>query len=355
MPPSKAESRVAVVSRRLEAIPLVIGGLPSAESIFAIHFAVEIARRVYGQAKAVPLNTGEDGEVLAEEVVGEMTVPFFDTPDNEARSVLTGLKAPIVLIMGDFAETARFCMVARSLDLLQACRFVSQSFSCLEALQGQERVQIVAIDRTTPLPQWIDEVAGWLGLQPSSWETARRQMLSDYAAWTTVAEAMYGLVQPADPSNPAWDVLPPAEHPMLTALGASYRTGSIDRVFWPWECLLDPNKEAVAVEGTIDLTGPARILTIGPFMHLPPGQWLARYQFEIDYQPFDNLLEFDVLNGAEILVSGRAPIDGGGKFAFDCAFEIVDSRLPVENRAILVEGSLGGHFTPIGVWLRRDR
>lgn len=301
------------------------------------------------------MNVGNDCNWLAEETVDELTVPFFDTPDNEAREILVGLKAPIVIVQGDFAETVRFCMVARDMDMLQAARFVSQSFACLEALYRQSNVHSIWVDKAARFTDWIDEVAGWLGLQPSSWESARQQMLAEYAAFPTVESALHALVQSADPTAPAWAELPSANHPLLVSLGASYRAGAIDAVFWPWECLLDASLGAVPLAGPIDLTGPSRVLTFGPFMHLPQGRWIARYQFDVDDHPVDNQLEFDVMCGSDRVVSGRASIDSGGRFAFDCVFDTAEPRLPVESRAILAEGSIGGYFTPIGVWLRRHQ
>ena len=96
------------------------------------------------------------------------------------------------------------------------------------------------------------------------------------------------------------------------------------------------------------------MLTFGPFMHLPPGCWTARYQFEVDEHPAGNLMEFDIVNGVNVLDSRRAPINDAGKFGFDCTFEMEESRLPVENRAILAEGSIGGFFKPIGILLNRN-
>lgn len=342
-----------VTSAPGDAIPLAVGGLPSPESIFAIHCVADIARRTRGEVKVMPLNTGEDGERLAEAISSGPAVPFFDTPDTQARALLLAMRASIVVVTGDFAETAHFCMVARNLDALQAARFVSQSFSCLEPLQRHDNVRWITLDKAASLPEWIDQVAGWLGLQPSGWASDRQQMLADYAAWPTVEAAIHALVQFADSTSAAWESPPASTQQLFETLGTSYRSGSIDTVFWPAECILEPGDPAFPVSGAIPLTGPARMLTFGPFMHLPPGRWGARYQFEMDGHPAGNSIEFDVVNGEKVLDSRRTRTDQAGKFGFDCEFEMEESRLPVENRAILTEGSIGGFFNPAGIWLKR--
>lgn len=346
-------SELASIVREGNAIPLAVGGLPSPESIFTIHCVADIAGRTRGAIKVLPFNAAEDSKSLVEATSSEPALLFFDTPDTQSRDLLLATRAPIVVVMGDFAETARFCMVARNLDALQAARFVSQSFSCLEPLRRQDHVRQIVLDRTASLPEWIDQVAAWLGLEPSAWWPDRQQMLADYAAWPTVEAAIHGLVQFADPASAADERLSASTHALFETLGTFYQSSSIDTVFWPADCLLEPGDPAFPVSGAIPLTGPARMLTFGPFMHLPPGRWSASYQFEVDDHPAGNAMEFDVLNGDKVLDSRRARPDGAGKFGFGCEFEIEESRLPVENRAILAEGSIGGFFKPTGIWLKR--
>ena len=351
---SEVGNTVAVIERSGNAIPLAVGGLPSPESIFTIHCVAEIVRRTCDRVKVIPLNTEADAEGLADAIASEPTVPFFDTPDCVARAALLATGIPIVLVMGNFSQTAQFCMIARDLDPLGAARFVSQSFACLEPLQGLSGVRLVTLDRTASLSDWIDEVAIWLGLQPPGWHEARQQFLTEYAAWSTVGEAIHALVACSEAATAASEQLPLATSALFAALATSYHAGSIGSVFWPAECILVPAEPAVPVTGAIPLTGPTRMLTFGPFLHLPPGQWRARYQFEVDEHLAGNRLEFDVVHGGTVLVSCRTSIIEAGLFGLDCDFEIDDPRLFVENRAILVEGSIGGFFKPTGIWLTRD-
>ncbi|WP_296616551.1 hypothetical protein [Sphingomonas sp.] len=355
MPHSEAGGELSVLTQRSDAIPLAVGGLPSPESIFTIHCVSEIVRRTQGQVNVIPFNTGDDAERMADANSGEPTIPFFDTPDGRAREALLATQAPIVLIAGDFTETARFCMVARDLDALQAARFVSQSFSCLEPLYRHDGVRCVAVDRKANLADWIDQVAAWLDLQPSTWQTARQQMLSDYAAWPTAEAAIHALVEFADTASADREQLPTATLALFETLGRCYRSGWIDSIVWPADSILEPGEPAFPVADAISLTGPARMLTFGPFLHLPPGHWNARYHFEVDQHLAGNLMEFDIVNGTNVLVSHRVLVEGAGKFGFDCEFDMQESRLPVENRAILAEGSIGGFFRPAGIWLNRDR
>lgn len=350
---SESGGEVELLEWTGEAFPLAVGGLPSPESIFTIHCVAEIVRRTRAAPKVIPFNVGADAAHLAEAAPDAPTLLFFDTPDRDARAALMKAGVPIVLVMGDFAETAQFCMIARDLEPLQAARFVSESFSCLEPLQRLNHARAITLNKAADFADWIDEVALWLGLQPPRWAAARQQMLAEYAAWPTVETAIHALVEFSRAVVPAWKQLPEAVKTLFQVLGTSYHSGSIDALFWPADCILEPGEPVSAVDAAISLTGPARVLTFGPVLHVPPGRWTARYQFEIDEHRAGNVLEFDVLHDGAVLVSRRASVAEAGRFGLDCEFEIEDARLFVENRAILAEGSIGGVFKPIGIRLNR--
>lgn len=334
-------------------IPIAVGGLPSPESIFAVHSVAEIIRRTRGTVRGIALNAGEDAGLLAEATAAAPIVPYFDAPDRDACASLLATGVPIVVVMGDFAQTAQFCMVARELDPLQAARFVSQSFCCLAPLQRHSQVRSVMVEKAQDLGSWFDDVADWLGLDPSMWPDTRAQMFAEYAAWPTVEAAINGLVPDAQAATLGWEHVPAATEALFATFAASYHTGAMDVIFWPGESMLEPGSPAAPVGDRIALTGAARLLTFGPFMHLPPGRWRARYQFEVDAHPAGNAIVFDVVHGTEILVSHRVSLEQAGTFGIDCEFDVHEPRLAVEKRAILAEGSIGGFFSPIGIRLNR--
>lgn len=353
MPRFDAGGAVAALDRAGAAIPLAVGGLPSPESIFTVHSVAEIIRRTRGTVRGVALNAGADAGLLAEASAAAPIVPYFDAPDRDACAALLATGAPIVVVMGDFAQTAQFCMVARELDPLQAARFVSQSFCCLAPLRRHSQVRSITLDKVQDLGSWFDEVAGWLGLDPSMWSDTRTQMVAEYAAWPTVDAAINALVPNAHAAMLGWEHVPAATQALFATFATSYHAAAMDAIFWPGESILEPGSPVASVGDAIPLTGPARLLTFGPFMHLPPGRWRARYQFQVDAHPAGNAIVFDVAHGAEVLVSHRVSIDQAGTFGIDCEFLVHEPRLAVENRAILAEGSIGGFFKPMGIGLSR--
>lgn len=351
---SNPRPAISAVAEHAGIIPLVIVGLPSSESIFTVHCLADIVRRTRGGVVTTAVNTAEDSDRLAELAAGEPVIVFSDVPDALAREALLATRAPIVAVMGGFAETAQFSMVTRDLDALQAARFVSQSFSCLEPLRRVPGVRSVTLDKAADLKAWIDEASGWLGLRADAWRITRQQMLDDYACWPTVGAAINGLLQSADAVPVTLEQGSSSTCSLFDTLGKFYHAGSINTLFWPAECLLVPGEPAVPVCEAIAFAGPARILTFGPFFHVPPGRWCARYEFETDGHPAGNLMEFDIVNGGNVLVSRQVLVDRAGRFAFDCEFDLEHARLPVEYRAFLAEGSIGGWFRPLGIWLSRN-
>ncbi len=357
MTPSKFDPAFALVHDGLDplpAIPLLVGGPPSAETIFTIHCVVEITQRSCGEAALIALNTGLDGDRLAEANTKTPTIVFFDLPDSAGRGLLLAAKVPIVLVSGGFEQTARYCMAARDFDMVQAAQLVSQSLCCLAPLRHHSSVRRVQVDRTTSIPDWIDEVASWLGLQRNDWQAERLQMLVAYADWATVGAAIDGIVPHSRIPAAPQDIDAASSDLLFNAMAASYDYDPISAVFWPASLILKPNGSAMAAGAAIPLVGPARLLTYGPYLHLPAGRWTACYQFIVDEHPAGNDIEFDVMSGGDVLVSNRVMLENSGKYGFECSFEIAEARLPVQMRAILAEGAIGGLFEPLGISLRRD-
>ena len=333
---------------------MAIGGPPSPASIFAIHAGSDILARVRGTAQALAFNYGAELD-LAAVAGGAGTILFFDVPDAAARAQLVQERdVPILVVADDFATTVTYCMAARQLGLAAAVRFVSHSFACLEALKGAERIVWLPLRADVALADWLDRLAEAIGIDAQDWLRVRDQMLQDYASFATLESAQLHFVHMAREAFAQPLELDHDARTMLESLAADYRFGATDAARWPEAILLDARPPYPAVEGTIDLTGPARVLTFGPYMHLPPGRWRARYGFTTRGNAALNRLEFDIVADGEVKFSQTVWLDANGRFGFDCEFTLDDPSYPVEFRCLLIEGAIDGELRPVGVSMMRQ-
>ena len=143
---------------------------------------------------------------------------------------------------------------------------------------------------------------------------------------------------------------------LLGKLAEGYGVGarSVARhLEWPAELLLDGKPPHAAVDGTMDVTGPARVLTFGPYLHLPAGRWAAQFLFETGDNASSNRFMFDIVADGVVRFYTLGNMSESGRFAIASEFEVRRARDPVEFRTFLTEGAIEGFFRPIGIELQR--
>ena len=99
----------------------------------------------------------------------------------------------------------------------------------------------------------------------------------------------------------------------------------------------------------LDITGPARFLSFGPYVRLAPGLWRAEVELEVcaDAAKYDYLIEFG-LEGDFSQIIARAP--GAGPHVAALTHRLA-APAPVEVRVSLGRAAFHGAFRLIGARL----
>lgn len=105
--------------------------------------------------------------------------------------------------------------------------------------------------------------------------------------------------------------------------------------------------------GAVELLGPQRVLTFGPFIYLPAGRWNLAFHFRASGNVPSNTFMFDVFADMEVKARLDCTIDRNGEFRYDCEFEVRNPWETVEFRSHLARGSISGQFMPLSVTLKR--
>ena len=139
--------------------------------------------------------------------------------------------------------------------------------------------------------------------------------------------------------NPAAE-LPAAVAKMLDgALSAYHRHflgGVFGEIVWTRDLFLDGSSGQSPTE-PIDATGGARILIYGPYIQLPPGQWMARIVVGVSPETVGSTFLVDAF--ADIRQLGHATIapERGGVYSADIAFSLEEASLKgVEVRVMTI-------------------
>ena len=105
--------------------------------------------------------------------------------------------------------------------------------------------------------------------------------------------------------------------------------------------------------GPCSLIGPARIVIHGPYLHLPPGGWVATIDFEVADNLSGNIIISEIASSAVLhneelsqkeLARGEFGLPTSGGFTFEQAFEVVSPLKSLQIRFSTKEGAIEGSF-----------
>lgn len=125
--------------------------------------------------------------------------------------------------------------------------------------------------------------------------------------------------------------------------------GTVESFSWPHECFLPGDRPGELLQGPVDLTGAARCIIYGPYLHLPAGQWTARIVLGFDERIYDQsfVLEF---HGSGLL--GRVRVNApasSGLFAAEIDFTVAEPHVALEMRVLTERGAIEGSIYRVDV------
>jgi hypothetical protein len=155
----------------------------------------------------------------------------------------------------------------------------------------------------------------------------------------------------------AYDVLTPEEGKLATRVGGQYvallQNGSVDRIIWPRTIFPNFDRPSEFLEGPQEMLGPARYLVLGPYFHVPRGDWIVRTEIELDHNLSGNRVRAELVCGETIVKGFVAALPPRGVFAFEIELAVTEPFLPIEVRIQMLEGAIEGLFLLKNVQLSR--
>lgn len=117
---------------------------------------------------------------------------------------------------------------------------------------------------------------------------------------------------------------------------------------WPRQCFLLGDQPNSAVPVAIDVTGRARIIFYGPYLHLPRGHWKARvligFSRDIRGMPFSIDIHSKVSLGNARIFAAQ-----GGIFDFEFEATVTTPHEPIEVRIMSEQGAIEGHMGLVSI------
>jgi hypothetical protein len=265
-----------------------------------------------------------------------------DLPDPDLARFLCESDLPIIIFtdrvdtMIDWIARSRHCSIARS------TLFNSQVFAALSPALLAPNALIIQ-----PQTEPRDIVGAIVShLAPAAGAERSTQLFQELTQGGRLRAdgPLDWRADPAPEPHPEYGLSPSRD--ALDAMRKSLATYSDlfigrlpERIVWPLPLFYCPG--AKHWREPIDLTGPARIIIYGPYLHLPAGKWIARVEFEIDGAISGVEASTDVVI-SKVLVEKIFIMPTKGIFAFELAFAVSDPRDPIEIRLFTKRSAIEG-------------
>lgn len=328
---------------------LSVCATPSASAALVLRLATALVHERHPDA---PLVYSNDGPVLAKSLKEAGQKPallYFDFPDATIASVMTRRNIPTILVWEPFDRTVAYCMAAWGHDVAGAVRFVTRSCSLLHAYAQSASISVVRpLDIDMTVDRLVVALAARFRIALTKDVLLRILQKCQVEPGMPVEAALTSQIEQVAKAQSMHQQLSIEERRLIDEVAAGYESLMLGKrppaLKWPAHIFLKAGDQAEGAVEAIDLTGPARILSFGPYLHLPVGNWLVELRFHVADNHSGNSIMIEVTSGSNVLASAYGRLPPTGAFAMRVPFAVLHAHMPVEIRSVLAAGAIEGTF-----------
>jgi hypothetical protein len=270
---------------------------------------------------------------------GASVVMTCDLPDADLGRFLCGAGLPLIVISDDVDVFLDWTRLSRGMSPEVAARFCSRMYASLAPNVAAQRKLLLSVGRDFSPERLVADTVAFL------WPGRDERL----AGQTFKHLADCGKIAPPGPHQ-----APPAADARAVEIARAAVAGYAplaegrepEEIVWPLPLFHRPDDRPWG--DPIDLTGPARVVLFGPYMHLPAGDWTARVEFEIDGAVSGVEAAADVRIN-EVVTEKAFVMPAKGIFAYELSFRVEDPHQAVEIRLFMKKSAIEGRFLPRSV------
>lgn len=270
--------------------------------------------------------------------------PYLLLSDAPTRDVIEFAAArtfPLIGFDADFAEACAAYALTHGADLWDTIRrFTSARMAQWQFTDVPRAILMQAVSQISRM-----DIVIALQLDPATFgEVQDEDCASEAMSGSDSQSASFSIALPSQTHEKLWDI---------NAFYGQNTSANATRMRVPREVLLNGTPPHGPAIGKIELTGPARCLIFGPYLHLPAGRWMAKYRFACTRNVSGNTFLIDVVSNLEVRNADVFELREAGEFQHSIAFTHEDPWHALELRIVLSRGSIDGNFELLGLELER--
>lgn len=331
-------------------------GLPGTMFSWGTAALEAIACEVFGNCRTVKVETLRELQEAWRTRTGEAMIITSHYPDQELCAFLMRSKAPYLVFTENVMDALNWLAKTTGTTDIQLVRAMSASLACI--CQIRTHPSILAVQRQKMGPVQIHRILGHfcrtLGINLSKEGIIRclEKLGTDFSGPApdlsripTFEESAKKLdahyMEPGAESEVISPQIRAIALDVLKPLDGSIMRTPITNVVWPLQTFLLADKAGANVVSEIELVGRARCVVYGPYFHLPPGEWTARYSLRIDNEIYGQIFTIEIHN-SDLLSKIRIRPSQTGSFVAQAQFQIERAKEPIEIRLFTESGAIEG-------------
>ncbi len=342
-------------------------GMPGIMSSWGVAAVHALAREAFGDYAIIATDTVDDLKQHVQSHSGGHAVLVSQFPEPRLAELVVKVNVPFLVCLEDPVDAVSYLARATEQRDFGLIRAVSASLACLEPLARAPAALVLRrndvgqgsgidllmkrIDRHFSTDLSLEQIASALrnvGMQPPEGSARAEAPRLEEAAATVIA----GYLTPKEEVPELSELLRETARKVLRPLEFGYADHSAAITLWPREAFLSGERLGEGLDSSLDLTGGARCLIYGPYLHLPTGRWNARFLFDVDEDCYGQIFTLEI-HAADLLGKLRVCPQGTGSFEAAVPVEVVDPRAPIEVRVMMDSGAIEGRLSAWSVeWLR---
>lgn len=330
---------------------VAICGTPSPLTHWAALYVNALATAAWGAHAFVGANSDEEFLDALDRSTGGPFILLAHVPTRALMDRIVQTFDHVLLIEDAPADVIGFVRTERGVPLWEAITVTSQALTTLAYLRVKLKPPELRGDfYATEIGAATKAICEKLEMNaPNAW-TASPSLTSDSAAATTVLTRILAEIRYARPPGQYFIDSSATECDLVNTACRHFDNLALGRPLarsqWPIPLFMTSDKKGqplwANLREAIDLTGPARTLIYGPYLHLPVGAWYLRGTLQVEDNHSRNVVQMDVTAGERTLAMVKAPLPVEGEFAFEMTFEVDEPRDPMQLRVHILEGAIEG-------------
>ena len=335
-------------------------GPPSPSMMFVAGLVTEIVKQALGGVQQIVADSADNLKLSVSSRTSDNCVLTFTRPDSLVVQSIIQNRIPSLLVLETFLDYCTFVMDRESLDSRHAIQNISNCIACLYPVISQAQIHSITLNMDEAVTRLIGRLALMIGapLDEAGLQAILNECFNGQST-ITVAKAMIHMSPVISSFRELRGALSDEDQMLFDDLGNALKPllsgAPVPSFRCPLSALLNAEPPHRPISGPLDLLGPARILTFGPYLHFPVGAWIVEVVFAVVDNDSGNTLMIDVYSSSgQLLAVAKGELPKGGTFKMRLPFVVEDTGWMIELRTYILSGAIEGRFELISLDFNLD-